>query len=105
MNSGGHLQLYCIKTQACRYFAKGVCRAGVACRFAHGTEDLNILPDLSCTKLCPVLARTGRCAKAECSYAHRREELRLVKLQCRSQALASPSRGPCEAFEVSQSER
>mmetsp|Transcript_10750 Transcript_10750/g.24540 ORF Transcript_10750/g.24540 Transcript_10750/m.24540 type:complete len:290 (-) Transcript_10750:157-1026(-) len=64
-------------TALCRYAAKGKCRYGSQCMFAHSVEQLNTLPDLAKTSLCKAWA-AGHCplSSKECQYAHGRGELR-----------------------------
>merc|ERR1719379_206753 len=56
----------------------GACTRGAACAFAHGLEELQPLPDLSKTAMCPEQRRGVPCARALCPYAHSPEELRVV---------------------------
>lgn len=65
------------KTKLCRFEAMGMCTKGVDCPFAHGSRELNPLPDLRCTRICKTLIETGMCNSATCTYAHNRDELRL----------------------------
>merc|ERR1711957_131593 len=45
--------------------------------YAHGREQLEPVPDLRCTKLCPL---RDQCCDPVCRFAHRRKHLR--KLDC-----------------------
>mmetsp|Transcript_1296 Transcript_1296/g.2813 ORF Transcript_1296/g.2813 Transcript_1296/m.2813 type:complete len:309 (-) Transcript_1296:85-1011(-) len=67
------------KTTLCRMHARGRCRYGLECLFAHSLEELKRAPDLTKTRLCQAWTQ-GSCHKdaAECSFAHGREELRLA---------------------------
>lgn len=64
------------KTKMCRFNQIGMCTRGNLCRFAHGSLDMNPLPDLSRTKLCAELINTGQCSDPKCKFAHTRRELR-----------------------------
>lgn len=64
------------KTRLCTFFDKGSCHKGTRCNFAHGAAELQPLPDLHCTKLCPRLLASGSCIDESCTYAHTKEELR-----------------------------
>ncbi|CAK0811445.1 unnamed protein product, partial [Prorocentrum cordatum] len=64
------------KTKLCKFNRLGRCTRGELCRFAHGRLDMNPLPDLSRTKLCPDLFHTGHCRYPNCQFAHARGELR-----------------------------
>lgn len=66
-----------MKTQACRFFAKGWCRSGTNCAFAHSAEEMRDCPDLTKTSICHRWARhqCPRTAK-ECRYAHGAWDLR-----------------------------
>lgn len=54
----------------------GMCAKGEECPFAHHREELKPLPDLTCTKLCKTLIKTGVCDSPTCNYAHCKDELR-----------------------------
>jgi hypothetical protein len=64
------------KTKLCQYHAKGKCTKGDACSFAHATDALRPLPDLSYTQICPMVVSSGKCTNIGCKYAHTREQLR-----------------------------
>ena len=68
------------KTKMCKFFILGTCSKGsVDCSYAHAAADLRTVPDLSRTKLCGTLIKTGVCdewMRGRCLYAHNREELR-----------------------------
>eukprot|EP00746_Dinoflagellata_sp_MGD_P145513 gnl/MRDRNA2_/MRDRNA2_78115_c0_seq1.p1 gnl/MRDRNA2_/MRDRNA2_78115_c0~~gnl/MRDRNA2_/MRDRNA2_78115_c0_seq1.p1 ORF type:complete len:367 (+),score=41.56 gnl/MRDRNA2_/MRDRNA2_78115_c0_seq1:117-1217(+) len=71
-------QFYCSqfwKTRMCEFHQHGTCRDGSDCVFAHSEQELKPRPDLSCTRLCPVLVQTGRCTAKNCTYAHSTEEM------------------------------
>jgi len=63
------------KTRMCDHFARGRCRMGSTCRFAHSPSELSSAPDLRKTKLCLAFAR-GQCHKDDCDFAHGPAELR-----------------------------
>eukprot|EP00929_Paragymnodinium_shiwhaense_P030769 TRINITY_DN17379_c0_g1_i1.p1 TRINITY_DN17379_c0_g1~~TRINITY_DN17379_c0_g1_i1.p1 ORF type:complete len:462 (+),score=80.80 TRINITY_DN17379_c0_g1_i1:98-1483(+) len=63
------------KTRLCRFYAKGICKRGEGCTYAHTEAELRALPDVFRTKLCPLLSRTGRCMLVDCTYAHKEDEL------------------------------
>jgi len=69
------------KTKLCKFFPMGLCHQGEMCPYAHAVKDLNPLPDLLFTKLCPDLIATGACMKQRCTFAHDEEELRQAKHQ------------------------
>merc|ERR1719271_1304161 len=52
-----------------------MCTKGTQCPFAHSKEELNPLPDLTCTKLCKVLIQNGECHIEDCKYAHTKKVL------------------------------
>jgi len=64
------------KTRLCSFFEKGSCHKGSRCNFAHGDAELQPIPDLHCTKLCPRLIECGECDEEQCTFAHSNEELR-----------------------------
>mmetsp|Transcript_26031 Transcript_26031/g.69201 ORF Transcript_26031/g.69201 Transcript_26031/m.69201 type:complete len:502 (-) Transcript_26031:386-1891(-) len=80
MVSKSHLTEMCTKTKLCTFFLKGACGRGGQCKFAHSADELKALPDLRCTKLCPVQARTGSCSVKGCAFAHDRAQLRKVHI-------------------------
>lgn len=66
------------KTTLCAFHQQGKCKRGAACHFAHGELELQPLPNLYRTKLCPRLLSSGTCPDPDCRYAHNREELRKI---------------------------
>jgi len=64
------------KTKMCKFHLLGACSRGSFCAFAHTQDELESLPDLSCTKMCRALAGGGFCRDPACRYAHSAEELR-----------------------------
>uniref|UniRef100_A0A0G4FDN4 C3H1-type domain-containing protein n=1 Tax=Chromera velia CCMP2878 TaxID=1169474 RepID=A0A0G4FDN4_9ALVE len=68
------------KTQLCKHFASGSCPLGEACRFAHGTDDLRVRPELEKTSLCYSVLKGFACARGnQCTYAHSFEELNAAR--------------------------
>eukprot|EP00439_Symbiodinium_sp_Y106_P039587 s287_g4.t2 len=74
-----------VKTKLCSFydarlsqpaFEKGKCTRGAQCTFAHGSFELQQLPDLTKTSLCPALMQFGACDDGACLFAHGVEELR-----------------------------
>lgn len=70
-----HVKRQFHKSSLCKHFSKGRCKAGRACNFAHSQDELEVVPDLTKTKLCFMYFR-GLCSKSECGFAHGYEELR-----------------------------
>lgn len=67
------------RTQLCAFWARGSCKRGAACAFAHGEEQLRESPNLSKTKICKNFQR-GDCELGDgCTFAHRREDLRVLR--------------------------
>jgi len=61
----------------CSFYVRGMCTKGEDCNFAHGNQEMKPIPDLNCTRWCPVLLRQGYCSnRTTCTFAHRRQELR-----------------------------
>eukprot|EP00444_Apocalathium_aciculiferum_P011352 CAMPEP_0183454796 /NCGR_PEP_ID=MMETSP0370-20130417/124967_1 /TAXON_ID=268820 /ORGANISM="Peridinium aciculiferum, Strain PAER-2" /LENGTH=92 /DNA_ID=CAMNT_0025646331 /DNA_START=12 /DNA_END=286 /DNA_ORIENTATION=+ len=72
------------KTKMCKYFAKGRCKRGQACTWAHGEEELMARPDLFRTQLCVDFAAVGKCQSGgQCRFAHGSDMLRPVAVQPR----------------------
>mmetsp|Transcript_32356 Transcript_32356/g.66741 ORF Transcript_32356/g.66741 Transcript_32356/m.66741 type:complete len:268 (+) Transcript_32356:74-877(+) len=65
-----------VKTKLCSFYEKGKCTRGAQCTFAHGSFELQQLPDLTKTSLCPALMQFGACDDGACLFAHGVEELR-----------------------------
>ena len=63
------------KTKMCMFYLRGGCRHGDACTYAHDMLQLRERPDLSNTRLCPMV-RQGHCGSDGCKFAHSRGELR-----------------------------
>jgi len=58
------------KTKLCKFNVIGECNRGHKCGFAHSAAELQPVPDLSRTKMCPVLSKAGTCDDSNCRYAH-----------------------------------
>merc|ERR1719183_2217234 len=75
----------CQKTKLCKFYQQGTCGRGDECSFAHGAEQIQTVPDLQCTKLCPMMESTGQCSRgSKCKFAHSIEELRGLSPDLRS---------------------
>lgn len=68
-----------VKTKLCSFYEKGKCTRGAQCTFAHGSFELQQLPDLTKTSLCPALMQFGACDDDACLFAHGVQELRATK--------------------------
>lgn len=79
------------KTELCRHKLNGKCRAGQACPFAHGEQELEARPDLSKTSLCKAWL-DGHCPKEaeHCAYAHGAWELRTTEAFSKGGAKGQP---------------
>jgi hypothetical protein len=64
------------KTKLCVFWEKGRCVRGTMCKYAHGNDELQAMPDLTNTAMCRTMAETGRCDRPGCLYAHSHENLR-----------------------------
>eukprot|EP00928_Gymnodinium_smaydae_P067304 TRINITY_DN50267_c0_g1_i1.p1 TRINITY_DN50267_c0_g1~~TRINITY_DN50267_c0_g1_i1.p1 ORF type:complete len:222 (+),score=20.19 TRINITY_DN50267_c0_g1_i1:67-732(+) len=64
-----------VKTRKCRFFGMGICTRGETCKFAHVTAEARPPLNVSRTKMCPALLKTGMCQDEKCDHAHRREDL------------------------------
>jgi len=68
------------KTRLCKFYAKGKCKRGQACTFAHGESQVQPQPDFFRTQLCADFVRSGVCKSGSgCGYAHSPHELRRAK--------------------------
>eukprot|EP00811_Abedinium_folium_P032794 NODE_5810_length_1732_cov_15.562617.p1 GENE.NODE_5810_length_1732_cov_15.562617~~NODE_5810_length_1732_cov_15.562617.p1 ORF type:complete len:462 (-),score=58.54 NODE_5810_length_1732_cov_15.562617:347-1732(-) len=65
-----------MRTRMCAFHASGFCRYGSSCMFAHRKGQLQPQPNLSFTKFCAVMQRTGECSDPNCLYAHTKQERR-----------------------------
>ena len=65
------------KTEMCRFFARGACKRGEGCGFAHAAEELRVAPNLTKTSLCKDWLK-GRCPLSAplCDFAHGVADLR-----------------------------
>eukprot|EP00923_Selenidium_pygospionis_P040101 GHVN01069439.1.p2 GENE.GHVN01069439.1~~GHVN01069439.1.p2 ORF type:complete len:813 (-),score=110.02 GHVN01069439.1:3985-6423(-) len=63
------------KTKCCIPFARGRCRRGEKCCFAHGDKELRNRVNLVHTKLCERWMR-DTCDNPDCGFAHGEQELR-----------------------------
>lgn len=65
------------KTELCKFYARGRCRNGPTCAFAHGAGELRSRPDLFKTIMCPAVRQRQECPRGSvCTYAHHAGELR-----------------------------
>lgn len=64
------------KTKICSFWQKGQCMRGSSCKYAHGGNELNAMPDLSNTALCRQMLVYGQCNIPDCQFAHTPEALR-----------------------------
>merc|ERR1719487_2445480 len=65
------------RTKMCKFYAKGVCKRGASCNFAHEQVALQPQPNLYRTRLCVAFAESGHCKNGDsCRYAHGAEQLR-----------------------------
>jgi len=79
------------KTRLCKFYAKGKCKRGQACTFAHGESQVQPQPDFFRTQLCADFVQSGMCKSgSRCCYAHSPQELRPAKIHKSSD---SSSRG------------
>lgn len=77
-------------TSLCKFFARGACHKGSACKFAHGVSSLRAKPDLNKTKMCVDFKNSGTCKQGkECNFAHHRDEIRRGQKKKLSQAAGS----------------
>lgn len=83
------------KTKMCKFYSLGQCSRGSACRYAHDSAEINPLPDLVCTKLCPMLVSLGSCVQPGCMYAHHREELRGTSIYHKTKICRFAQTGHC----------
>jgi hypothetical protein len=64
------------KTKLCAFWAEGRCLRGSGCKYAHGEQEMQIVPDLTKTALCRNLLNSGKCTAEDCPFAHYIQELR-----------------------------
>jgi len=67
------------KTKVCMFWEKGLCTRGYGCKYAHGGTEINIMPDLTNTSLCPAISKDGHCNRPNCTFAHSLENLRATQ--------------------------
>lgn len=84
------------KTQKCRFFAKGHCWDGEGCRFAHGGEDMRVMPNLNKTSVCKKWTQ-GQCRESSetCPFAHGTWELRVTSNFLKTTLCRAFFRGVC----------
>mmetsp|Transcript_69624 Transcript_69624/g.193765 ORF Transcript_69624/g.193765 Transcript_69624/m.193765 type:complete len:516 (-) Transcript_69624:464-2011(-) len=93
------------KTKMCKFHILAACARGSACLFAHDQEELNPLPDLSCTKLCKSLVNHGTCDDPDCKYAHNSNELRTAPANHETpNPIQTPSTEACDTVDGGQSD-
>lgn len=69
------------KTKMCKFFHRNMCKQGDACTYAHSQRELQPLPDLQKTKMCPNMSSERPwCADPSCQYAHAKGELRTITI-------------------------
>lgn len=79
------------KTTMCKFHAKGRCRLGRACTFAHSAEEVRKRPNLFKTQFCHNILRSGVCAFGDgCKYAHHYYEMRPAAILNTRQAAPGP---------------
>jgi len=93
------------KTKMCKFFTKGTCEKGDACKFAHNPSHLQSQPDLYKTNLCIAFERNGACRDgSSCKYAHGMQELRAKASQDGDAALPTSVQpqavGPKQQFHL-----
>lgn len=64
------------KTKMCKFYEVGKCKRGARCFYAHSHEELQDMPDLAYTRICPTVHAGKKCMNNACTYAHKRTELR-----------------------------
>jgi len=74
------------KTKMCAFHIEGRCSRGVQCMFAHDAAELQPLPDLSFTKICPRLLQHKVCEVRGCKYAHDASQLKSTMQQTAEQS-------------------
>lgn len=68
------------KTKMCTFRARGECRRGQSCSFAHAESELVAQPNLHKTRFCTDYL-SGSCRRADkCKFAHSPEEIRPVPM-------------------------
>jgi len=87
------LSTLCKKTALCQFHTVGKCKRGKLCNFAHSSEELRSVPDLSLTRLCPTLLQFGWCSVTNCTYAHAKQELQQATWASPRATLHEPADG------------
>lgn len=64
------------KTHLCKFYAKGTCKRGRKCSWAHGEADIRPFPVFFKTRMCYNWIYFRACDREPCTYAHAEEELR-----------------------------
>ncbi|CDJ42304.1 Zinc finger CCCH domain-containing protein, related [Eimeria tenella] len=84
------------RTQMCPHAARGQCKLGSSCRFAHKREELRPPPRLDKTRICAFIKAGLRCARGPaCSFAHSRDELRFTAAFFKTNICRSWMSGRC----------
>lgn len=84
------------KTKMCKFELIGCCLKGTSCQFAHDAAEMQALPDLSCTKLCPTLIKNGECNIPGCTFAHDKVEVRATHAFHKTKVCRFFPSGRCE---------
>lgn len=88
------------KTKLCKFFAKGLCRRGHACTFAHGKRQIRPQPDLFRTQMCNDFISSGFCRFGDtCRYAHSSEEVRAPEVKAPARVAKRPDQS-CHSAEA-----
>jgi hypothetical protein len=82
------------KTRMCAYWAKGTCNHGDDCAFAHTESEIQVMPNLSKTRMCEAFQQ-GKCTDSNCTFAHNEEELRPTELFHKTQMCKWAKTGKC----------
>uniref|UniRef100_A0A0G4ID31 C3H1-type domain-containing protein n=1 Tax=Chromera velia CCMP2878 TaxID=1169474 RepID=A0A0G4ID31_9ALVE len=84
------------KTQMCPWLAKGFCKRGEKCDFAHSEDELRSRPDLKKTRLCVAFMK-GECLlqSDQCEFAHGEEERRFTDDCWKTQICKKWLKGEC----------
>eukprot|EP00929_Paragymnodinium_shiwhaense_P028915 TRINITY_DN16687_c0_g1_i1.p1 TRINITY_DN16687_c0_g1~~TRINITY_DN16687_c0_g1_i1.p1 ORF type:complete len:497 (+),score=120.58 TRINITY_DN16687_c0_g1_i1:239-1729(+) len=100
-----------VRTKLCKFDKAGICTRGAECSFAHGSLELQTVPDFSFTRLCRDFLKAGACkAGADCKFAHGLEELRPCpvvemkegEIECDAMQAAAGGASLLEAFAAGQ---
>mmetsp|Transcript_3317 Transcript_3317/g.7349 ORF Transcript_3317/g.7349 Transcript_3317/m.7349 type:complete len:276 (+) Transcript_3317:173-1000(+) len=102
-NKQHHHPIHVRKTTMCRAHARGRCRYGLDCIFAHSPEELRRMPDLTKTKLCQAWLK-GACPleDSQCRFAHGSTDKRKAELgelcSLTAAKIASQLEGSCTSL-------